>query len=383
MKHLTRSITLALTLMLLLGLVGTSFADEGECFGLGEEDCELYYELSASAEHPLSSAFAINMEIAAAVTEADSTEEFEMALFLNGAYVVDVEAIEATVEAFGETPVLDVSARTFLDLARGTVSGFDIELELDYEFPPSMEIPPLGPFNVWLVDGVAYMDLAPFAAFDPTLEGVYGVDLFDLIEVPLQDILIGDLFAGLEGMGGSSSDPFGMNSQGMGDNPFANSFASANISPEDVGTFFSIERVADDSVDGTDVAVFVTTIDISAAMELDAIVASSYQSASQAGLPEDIDEAAFGKAIAESVTGSIIITEKIDLETGYGLQVTIAGDMNIDVAPFAALTGEQEEGTVTMTFTLDYVASDVNNVDAIEVPEDAEIIPVEALLGGF
>ena len=60
MKNITRSISLALTLMLLLGLVGTSFADEGECFGLGEEDCELYYELSENAEHPLSSAFELS-----------------------------------------------------------------------------------------------------------------------------------------------------------------------------------------------------------------------------------------------------------------------------------------------------------------------------------
>ena len=60
-------------------------------------------------------------------------------------------------------------------------------------------------------------------------------------------------------------------------------------------------------------------------------------------------------------------------------------DANIalDVAALSALSGEQEEGSAVFNMTMDFSRSDVNAVEAIELPEGATEIPVEALLGGF
>ena len=383
MKNSIRPLTFVLTLVLMLGLVSTSFAQYDECFGMGAEDCDLYYSLSYGAEMPSSAAFGLDFEMAASVEDASMNEEFEMALFFDGAYVVDEEAIDMAVKEFGATPLLDVSAGTFLDLMRGTVSGFDAELSVDYEFPAEFGVPPVGPVTVWLVDGVGYIDLAPFAAFDPSLEGVYGVNLFDLIEVPLQQVRMSDIMAAFEGMGGTGYDPEARNAlEGLGENPFSN-FMPAMMTPEDVMSFVTMERVEDANIDGRDVAVFVTTVDLSAMMESEAVAAVAYQSAMQSGMPDSISEADFSAAFAEALDGTVVVTESLDLETGLNLQTTMEADLTMDIAPIAEMAGEQEEGTVTMTMVWDFALSDIDNVDAIEVPADAEIIPAEALLGGM
>jgi hypothetical protein len=100
-------------------------------------------------------------------------------------------------------------------------------------------------------------------------------------------------------------------------------------------------------------------------------------------MPEDISEADFGAALADAVEGSFVVTEKLDLETGTSLAVTVEGDFVLDIAPFAEMAGEQEQGTVRFSFTMNYALSNVNNVDTITLPEDAQVIPVETVLGGI
>lgn len=387
MNRFTRFISLALSVLLVLSFASTSLAQDNFCSDLSDDDCELLHELADNADVPLSSAFTLHVETDGSIQESGAdAEEFAATFDLSGAYVIDEAAIDAAVETFSDVNLLDVNAQAFLDLFRGTFEGFDAELQLDYGLPPEMGVPPLGPFNVWLVDGVGYIDFTPFSAFDPSLTGVNGINIFDLIEVPLQDVEMGDILDALEDMGNGldMSDGFSMEDFGAGseDNPFAN-MMPADISEDDIATFYSVERADDDSVDGVDVVVFVTTLDIGAIMEVDAIVSQAYQSAVESGLPESSEEE-FAAAMAEALAGSTMtITEKIDSETAITMQTTIEMAITVDVAPIAALDGSQEEGSLTFNLTMDFTRSDVNNVDAIELPENAQEIPVEALLGGF
>jgi|GEM_PF-5998112 len=400
MKNLIRSVVLALALTLLLGIATTGYAQEDDyCFGLGEEDCALYYELAESAEFPLSSAFELNVSTNIEVDFPDEQDELAFGIFVNGAYTIDADAVETAVDEFNNTPILDVSARTFLNLARNTVGSFDAELSLDYDFPPEAGVPPIGPFNVWLVDGVGYIDFTPFQAFDPSLEGVYGVDLFDFIEVPLSQVVLGDFFAEFEGMSGGGDFDFdpseifdengnivietGFDEETLAS--FESSFDASDMSMEDLGAFVSVERLDDETVDGVDVVVYVTSIDLEAAMQVEAIAAQAYASAVESGLPEDeVSEEEFSAALAEALVGSTItVTEKIDPETGIGMAVVVEANINLDIAPIAALSGDQEEGSMTISVLTEFIRSDVNAVDEIVLPEGATEIPVEALLGGF
>ena len=388
MKKITRFIMLTLTLSLVLSLAGISYAQDDEyCLGLGEDDCELYYELIENASLPSSTAFELAIGFDGSIEENDNDpEEFSASFDISGAYVVDEDAIEDAFEEFSDVDLLDASPRAFLNLFRGTVAGFDAELEIDYMFDEQMGVPPIGPFNLWLVDGVGYVDFAPFSMFDPSLTGVYGLDMFDLIEFPLENIEMGDIFDAISDMGNSfdmsdfDEDTFSADNP---DNPFASAMPVV-LSEEEIATFVTVERADDDTVDGVDVVVFVTEIDLGAAMEVDAIIAQAYQSAVQADLPEDISEEDFAAALAEGLAGSTItVTEKIDSETGITMQTTVDANITLDIAAFSALSGEQEEGSAVFNMTMDFSRSDVNAIDAIELPENAEEIPVEALLGGF
>lgn len=388
MKRITRFMMLALTMSLVLSLAGISYAQDGDfCHNLSEDDCELYYELLENASLPSSTAFELATEFNMVVEEnGNDPEEVEMAFDISGAYVVDEDAMEDAFEEFSDVDFLDASPRAFLNLFRGTLAGFDAELEIDYTFDDEMGIPPIGPFNVWMVDGVGYVDFTPFAMFDPSLTGVYGLNIFDLVEYPLDNLEMGDIFDALSDMGNDfdmsdfDEDTFSADNP---DNPFAN-MMPAVLSEEDVATFVTVERADDDTVDGVDVVVFVTEIDLGAAMEVDAIIAQAYQSAIQADLPEDISEEDFAAALVEALAGSVItVTEKIDPETGITMQTSFDANIVLEIAPIAALTGDQEEGSAVFNMTMDFSRSDVNAVDAIELPENAEEIPVEALLGGF
>ncbi len=384
MKKISRFIILALSISLVLSLAGISFAQDDLCLGLDEDDCELYHELAEDAEVPVSSAFAVSIDTDGSIEEnGNDPEEFSASFDLSGAYVIDEEAVDAAWEEFGDVDVLDVSARSFLDLFRGTLEGFDAELELDYAFPQELGVPPIGPFNLWLVDGVGYVDFTPFSMFDPSLTGVNGINIFDLVEVPLQNVEMGDLLEGLEDAADFSMDDMLGTDMGDDTNPFE-SFMPANISEDDIASFATMERLDDETVDGVDVAVFVTTIDLAAAMQVDAIVSQAYQGALQSDLPEEISEEEFGEALAEALAGSVVtVTEKIDTETAINMQTIVEVNMILDIEPFAAAMGEQEEGSLTFNMTVDFSRSDVNAVDAIELPENAQEIPVEALLGGF
>ncbi|GAB5494014.1 MAG: hypothetical protein Phog2KO_42290 [Phototrophicaceae bacterium] len=388
MKRITRFMMLALTMSLVLSLAGISYAQDGDfCHNLSEDDCELYYELLENASLPSSTAFELATEFNMVIEEnGNDPEEVEMAFDISGAYVIDEDAMEDAFEEFSDVDFLDASPRAFLDLFRGTLAGFDAELEIDYTFDDEMGIPPIGPFNVWMVDGVGYVDFTPFAMFDPSLTGVYGLNIFDLVEYPLDNLEMGDIFDALSDMGNDfdmsdfDEDTFSADNP---DNPFAN-MMPAVLSEEDVATFVTVERADDDTVDGVDVVVFVTEIDLGAAMEVDAIIAQAYQSAIQADLPEDISEEDFAAALVEALAGSVItVTEKIDPETGITMQTSFDANIVLEIAPIAALTGDQEEGSAVFNMTMDFSRSDVNAVDAIELPENAEEIPVEALLGGF
>lgn len=388
MKRITRFMMLALTMSLVLSLAGISYAQDGDfCHNLSEDDCELYYELLENASLPSSTAFELATEFNMVIEEnGNDPEEVEMAFDISGAYVIDEDAMEDAFEEFSDVDFLDASPRAFLDLFRGTLAGFDAELEIDYTFDDEMGIPPIGPFNVWMVDGVGYVDFTPFAMFDPSLTGVYGLNIFDLVEYPLDNLEMGDIFDALSDMGNDfdmsdfDEDTFSADNP---DNPFAN-MVPAVLSEEDVATFVTVERADDDTVDGVDVVVFVTEIDLGAAMEVDAIIAQAYQSAIQADLPEDISEEDFAAALVEALAGSVItVTEKIDPETGITMQTSFDANIVLEIAPIAALTGDQEEGSAVFNMTMDFSRSDVNAVDAIELPENAEEIPVEALLGGF
>jgi hypothetical protein len=389
----TRKFLLPLALVaLLLMSVSSVFAqgmDSQPCLGLEEADCELYYTFQ-EAGLPDSTAF----DLTVAGTFSDGSEDIAFEVGATGAYVLDSAAAEAAAQAFEEIGVLDVSPRDFIELADGTVSAFDAELSLDINGIPGVTDmtggEPFPTIDLWLVDGAAYADLSPFGMLlgDPTFAGVYGLDVFEITTTLLENVTLGDLLPDDMGMGGMD----GMSMMGAQD-AFTQGFnqglaTGAMMTEEDLVSFVTVERLADEEVDGMTVAVFQTTIDFEALFEMPMIreqIISSME-AQGAELPNNITADEFVDALSEAMSATTMtVTERYDTESNFLVSFDFTMDMVIDPAAFAQLddTMTGEEQPLNIFVTVDFSRNSINQIDAIELPEGAQVVPTEALFGGM
>jgi hypothetical protein len=369
-----------------MSLAGSVFAQETLCLNLSETDCELYTGLMESAKFPLSTAFELNIDGAMVVGDIPQPVEFNV--LATGAYVFDSVEAEAAIAKFADLSVLDVSLGSILDVTDGVFSAFDAELNVQMTLPPDMGGSAFGPFDFWLVDGAGYMDMTPVGVLsgDPNMAGVMGVDVFDFIEVPLGELKLGDIFERLNSMG-DDFEPGDFNMMND-ENPFQNVFAQfANqMTEEDLASFISMERLPDETVNGTNVVVFQTTIDFAAIFEVEAIRNQIAAQMEMQGteMPEGMDIDTIMSALAKSLAGSTMtVVEKIDPQTAYGIATSITIDLTIDPAPFNAIEDTGMTEPIEFDLTMEMTWTDINSVQSIELPEDAQLIPVETLLGGF
>lgn len=385
MPKFSRFVALILLVTMVMSIAGSVFAQDVPCFNLSETDCDLLTQLSESAKFPLSASFALNIDGAAEGADMPQPVNFNVAA--TGAYVFDSDEAQAAIENFADLSILDVNLGNVLDVTDGVFSAFDAELNVDLNLPEEMGGSAFGPFSFWLVDGVAYMDMTPVAAIsgDTKMTGVMGVDVFDLVEIPLSGVKLGDIFDRLHSMG----DDFEPSDFSMtGENPFANFFAQFGnqMTEEDLATFISMERLPDETIGNTNVVVFQTTIDIARIFEVEAlrnqIVAQMELQGTE--MPEDMDIDQLFDVIGKALNGStIVVTEKIDSETAYSLATSFDMTLTLNPEPL----NEIEETGMTEPFnfnlTMDWTWSDINSVQSIELPQDAQIIPAESLFGGF
>lgn len=381
-------LSLVVALVMTLMSVGVTSAQDDPCFGLDEDNCELYYETVEDQPQPVSTAFDASFGADIAGTGDFEVDPISFTLTANGAYVVDEDAFEEAVDEFAGLELLDVSTRDILNLLRGQLGSVSAELEIDYEFPPEAGIPPIGPFNLYIADGAGYVDFTPFSVFDPSLEGTFGLNFIDLIEVPLEGVEAEVLVEALEDLGDALSELEAGDFEGA-DNPFEafgegfnSGLENAMIDPEDLEGAFTLERLDDAEINGFDVIVFQTSIDFAELFAVDAVAEQAYNQAVTTGLPEDISLEDFQDALIEAFDGSeLTIVEAYDSEDGFLIETSLSGELNIVAAPLATLTGEEAEGDVTIIFESVFTRDQINEIEDIELPSDAEEIPVEQLLG--
>lgn len=383
-------LSLVLTFIMSLASVGIASAQEGEfCFGMDEDDCELYYELASEVNQPTSTAFDATFDADISGSGDAEIDDFQFTVLMNGAYSVDTDAYDEAIAEFAEVELLDISPRVLLELLRGQLAAVDAELEIDYVLPPEAGIPPIGPFNLWLVDGVGYVDFTPLSAFDQSLTGTFGIDMIDLIVVPLEGIEAEVLVDAIESFNDGFADGFDADDFGEDDpfSAFGEGFALGTMLEEDdLADAISIERVDDEEINGFDTVVFETTIDLAEIYAIDALAEQFYAQIATTGDFEDISSEELQEALVAAFEGSTFtITEAFDPETGYLIQNSAVGEFNLDIAPIAELDGDSAEGTFTFDFEFVFTRDDIDNVGDIELPEDAEVIPVEDLMqmGGF
>jgi len=374
MKSLTR--TLAILMLLIGGVVGISAQDDTEyCGDLSEADCALLS--NSEPELPASTGFEGSVAV-----EVTGTEEFTFGVEMVGAYATDPTSRTDALSTLEETTLLELNAGDWLDYLDGIIGGADAELFIDI-IPPEGSVPPMFatiPVELWLVDGVGYVDLSPLEMFAPEFDGIYGMSVVEASRYALGEVTVGDVIDGLESLGDSTGGDFDMD--------FSDGSASFNnqvqLTPEEgeafLDEFVTITRLEDDEIDSEPVAVFEFDIDIIGLIESD-VFAEGFEQNAPPGADMTAEEFASALTAAFVEEPSFTLKTYVGLESNYSYGFDYVFDIVVDPAEFAAAIGEEMESeTVGVRVTTSFIRGDINEIDGISLPDGAVEVTVEELI---
>ncbi|MEM6529424.1 MAG: hypothetical protein AAF653_14100, partial [Chloroflexota bacterium] len=319
---------------------------------------------------------------------------------VNGEFVYNLDEYNAFIASIEDLTLLDISIDLLLEWLQVGVAAFDGELAIEVT-PPAVFAFMLPvdtvDVNLWLVDGVGYVDLTPIGllAEDETIAGIYGVDALQAVRDGLGMVTLGDVFAELEGDdmdGDFDFDDFDFGGDGF--EQFQNQMeAQEAFEDEDVlNEFITFTRLDDSEVDGVAVAVFQTEVDFDALFASEAIVATL-----EANIPEEdldgIELEMLISALQEGLAGSTLMsTDSYGIEDGILYASTLDMTIVVDPAPFEALDGGmemddmateeamEESDVVEVEVSIDLSRFSVNAVEEVTVPDDAVILTTEDLM---
>jgi len=373
-----RSWLIAIVLVFVLSLGSTALAQEFPlfCGDLSEADCALLEEASASL--PAST----NMDLSLGFSFVAEGETIAFDLSGTGGYVANMDGLMGLVEPMDmrdPTAFLEfmdsLTPQVIESLVNGLLDNVDADLMLNINVPADVSggmVPENLAINLWLIDGVGYVDLAPFSFADPSFDGVYGVDLNEIVPIALAQITQEDLDA--------------MVAQMQMQNPMMTDDAMSRFAdPAFVGQFATLTRVADSTVDGVAVAVFETDIDYGALLaspEMSDMMMQAF--ASDPSIPAEDAEAMMAALPQMFANSTLTSTYMVGIEDGYMYGVTVTGDFLLDMMAVMEAVGETEEtmDPISMNFNMSLMRSNINNVDGITVPAGATIVPLSELMGG-
>lgn len=372
-----RSWLIASVLVLVLSLGSAALAQDFPvfCGDLSEADCELVQNASMNA--PASTNFDLALDFS--ITAEGETIAFDVTG--TGGYVANMEGLMGLV-----TPMDMRDPTAFIDfmesltpeliesLVNGLLDNVNADLMLNINIPADVSggmVPENLAINLWLIDGIGYVDLAPFSFADPSFDGVYGVDLNEIVPIALTQITQEDLDM--------------IVAQMTAQNPMMSDDAMSRFAdPEFVGQFATLTRVEDSTVDGVPVAVFETTIDYAALLSSPEMSEMMMQAFASDPTMEAEEAAAAMEALPQMFANSTLTsTYMIGMDDGYMYGVTVTGDFLLDVMAMAEAMGEEEEmiEPISMSMNMSFMRSNINSVDGIPAPEGATVVPLSELMG--
>lgn len=377
MKSRFVMILTALMLLTLGAMVGAQDSSEVFCGDLSADDCALLQR--SSENYPESTRFEGNI-----VMDVVSMEDnINLTMDMSGGYAVDRAAMDAFA-AYVEG--LDVDALTadpttfdvtgFIEQLGTVIGAADADLAFNMQLPPELDdgsMPNPLTVNLWFVDGVAYVDLAPFSMFDPTFDGVYGIDTNEALMMA-SAFITPDMLAEF----GSGDIEMLMEQAGVDQTP---------VDPALIGNFATVTRL--DDVGG--LAVFSTSMDIVGMLQDPEMRAYIIENSDTQDLTVEETDAVL-TAFSESLTSSAMtVTTRIDPATEYGVSVNFNLGMTFDSDTFItkmeelgeSMDGEAGIGLVTIEMEASFMRTDIDSVGSIAAPASATVVPIAELMGGM
>lgn len=380
-----------LALMLILALsVGSVSAQVGGNYGgycgdLSEADCDIMTNITM----PDSAVFALDGSLDIDVMGTT----YNVGFMFDGSYITNTELAEKYMAMSSMNPaeVMDMmyaDSDTFIETVTSFFQLVNSDMTVTLSLPEDVTmgmIPDPFAVDLWLVDGVGYADIGAFSIFDPTLEGVYGIDFVQLYA----DMFTNEATAPLlEGM--FEDDTFTDN---------MTMFSDMSWMADSV----TLTRLDDVTVDGQTAAVIESSIDYGALFASDAMrdMMTLQMEMQRDILADDPTVTEEDLAEVEAVLGQMVdmyavlfdgttltIQYTIGLDDNYVHQVDMAlvADMDFPTAfgMLADAMGEDADADelammppVALDMTVSVVQSNVNTVETIDLPDNAEVLPMD------
>lgn len=378
---------LLVVILLFGGAAGSAFAQDAGpvlCGDLSEADCAIVEQSNAAMHAVTSSAFALDLDMALTVSDPEF-EGFEFALAMDGAAGADPATLEPFMalqpkDMAGMMDMMDIAPEMLAALLQGVDADVVLELDLPAELLMEMGmVDGMPPLELLMVDGVVYFYLGAFMPEgDDSMPPWMGIDLAAMTE---------GIFAMMEDEAMMEEMPSDMmDFQAM----FDNEALWAMYDPEFYNQFVSIERIADDEIDGQPMAVFQMDFDYAgmfASEEYQAMF-SDYMAAIMEMQGESMDEMPdnFMDIVATMMDGMVMTMEQwIGLEDSYIHLFSMDMAFDMDFQAMAEMMPEEDMSDApeefSMEFSMTMESSDFNVPVEVVAPEGAQVIDPMMFMG--
>lgn len=404
----SKLISLFVVMALLLASFSTAFAQaEPFCGDLSAEDCELLtvaaqnmsgvtsYQASAEYRGVLAGLPGLGVEEAAVTVTVDGAFAYGESAIAAAAALAGVQTQEDLAALMSESPevLVDFYNGWSFDLAMVVDISEALAEALSAEI--GIPVPTLFSIPVKLVDGILYVnltDVAPLLEGGEALAGWLGFELGPLLEAAAE-----------QGLFEAAAMQMEMDPSMLADSPENAALAgalfgvqAASFDPTAFEKYMKVSRGADDVINGMEVAVFTTEMDILSFISSPEFIDLVSSLAESGALGEDTLSAAdLEQALTMLSFMGPILFQGLVLESSTAVsldepnyvvaQTTLFSWDLSSLLQMAAMTGalpadQMPSGASLIEFATSVVNSAFNEPQTIDAPADALIIPAESMM---
>lgn len=401
-KGLKKSVMLILLVFLLAFSAVPAFAQdlpEPFCGNLAEDDCGVLVSSQEAMLEVGSGVYNSEINFMVAGVPGLPVEELSFNLTQDATYSLDPELVAqlAAMQAMAPEEMME-NMEGMLDLLLEVYATLGYDGDMNLTMPEDVAaliaaqanapVPAEIHLQFRVVDGYGYLNLEDLAAFAPEaegLEGWAGIDILSLMKMGLQ-----------ESMQQGAMDPAQMGpmtSFGIGN------FLSSEEGRAMIEPYISVERLRDTTIEGQDAAVFESTFNVGtfvASPLFRDLVISQLDTINQLAETELTEQEITEALTMLSFVGPMLFTgldfhtaQTVGLEDFYVYQNEFVFDWDLSSLVAVARMVDSDGamglsammGDVAPVINLEILtdASEHDSAPEVTAPEDAQIIPLEAL----
>lgn len=375
--------SLLLLVLLLAVFSGSAMAQEFPqtyCGDLAEADCSILTESVTAMQGLTSAAFDFQMDFGMSDIP-DFDGDINFSLSGDGAYAFDAATLSALMASPADMMDMMQNMEELPQMLQDILKGISADANLVMTLPQNLPdtdrpLPDKIGLSIRMVDGIGYVNLDKLAELDPSGDlprGWQGLDIATLAGQALAQQ--SDSLSEMPNM------DMNMDMMSM----FANM--------EFVNDHITVTRAEDVTVEGQNAAVFNTSIDLGGLFSDPAYqemlmgqIETMTESMDSDAMPSQSDMDNIMTLYSTLFDGlEFNTTQTIGLDDHYVYQTAMTLDWALDLNSMGAAFGETSSANIppiNISFDFEANLSQFNNAPEITAPEDAQMVPLDGMMGG-